>query len=201
MNHGRQPEVECFRFWRQDAGKAFTPAMKVGVGWVDCDLNVPLLVTCTAEKKGLSKKLKVILGLYSRGDIIGPPHNPELPVSRLSKARNTKLADFTVVFLVAWPLSGSEAGVDSLMPAGSFTYQRQPWYVSKQGALFRLGARARPLRKYVVHTPWCPRGNRLLVRLVRVRHFVLCIAGRHGEKARELKKIRDFCSGTKKSYF
>ena len=41
---------------RQDPGEPFTRAMEVGVVWVGWDLNVPLLVTCTAEYKGLSKK-------------------------------------------------------------------------------------------------------------------------------------------------
>ena len=40
---------------QQHSGESFTRAMEVGVGWVSLDLNVPLLVTCTAECKGLIK--------------------------------------------------------------------------------------------------------------------------------------------------
>ena len=45
--------------------------MEVGMGWVGWDLKIPLLVTCTPEYKGLSKKKKKTkvaligkLGLY-----------------------------------------------------------------------------------------------------------------------------------------
>ena len=59
-------------------------------------------------------------------------------------------------------------------------------------ALFRLGARARPLcpdtKKDVVHTPWYPRSNHVLVRHFSARHFVYGIVGRHEEKTWGLTK-------------